>query len=130
MNLQLLYFVEAVVKLWASEFFDTNSSCITDLVKRTPDISDLGRNAKEMVSLRVLESLFVQRNPNANNVASVPGAEIELDPSKSCEDVLRCILLEVMNSFFYLSRVDYLIQLFERSKQGTHLQGKWSPLVF
>lgn len=101
MKLQLLYFVEAVVELWASEF-DFNSSCITDLVKRTPEISDdLGRNAREMVSLRVLESLFVRKNSDINNVASVPGDKIEFDPSMGCEDVLRCILLEVTSFVFY-----------------------------
>lgn len=104
--------------------FDFNSSCITDLVKRTPEISDdLGRNAREMVSLRVLESLFVRKNSDANSVTSVPGDKIELDPSRDCEDVLRCILLEVICSVIYLSTVDYLIQLFESSKQGAYLQG-------
>lgn len=92
--------------------FDLNSSCITDLVKKIPEISDdLGRNAREMVCLRVLESLFVRKNSDANSVASVPGDKIELDPSRDCEDVLRCIFLEVISSVFYLSTVDYLIQL-------------------
>lgn len=69
------------------------------MLKRTPEISDdLGRNAREMVSLRVLESLFVQKNSDANSVASVPGEKVELDPSRDCEDVLRCILLEVISS--------------------------------
>lgn len=123
MKLQLLYFVVAVFELWASEF-DFNSSCIIDLVKKTPAISDdLGRNAREMVSLRLLESLFVRENSDANSVASVPGDKVELDPSRDCEDVLRCILLEVISSVFYLYMVDYLIRLFESSMQGTYFKG-------
>ncbi|OIT20231.1 PREDICTED: uncharacterized protein LOC109220467 [Nicotiana attenuata] len=87
-----------VIEALAS-FNEIDTSLLINLVKKSPEISDdLGRNAREMVSLRVLESLFVQRIPNANNVASVPGANIELDPSNSCEDVLRRILLEASAS--------------------------------
>ncbi|KAM3339638.1 hypothetical protein P3S68_029507 [Capsicum galapagoense] len=78
---------------------EIDTTLLINLVKRTPEISDdLGRNAREMVSLRVLESLFVRKNSDINNVASVPGDKIEFDPSMGCEDVLRCILLEVSAS--------------------------------
>ncbi|XP_055808926.1 uncharacterized protein LOC129877450 isoform X2 [Solanum dulcamara] len=87
----------------------TKSQQQKDLVKRTPEISDdLGRNAREMVSLRVLESLFVQKNSYANSVTSVPGDKIELDPSRDCEDVLRCILLEVSASNLKTAMPDML----------------------
>lgn len=80
-------------------FFDYSGPCITDLVKRTPEISDeMGRNARELVSLRVLETLSVQEISNANNDASVPGDKIELDRSVHCEDVLRHLLLGVSTS--------------------------------
>ncbi|KAK4377936.1 hypothetical protein RND71_004232 [Anisodus tanguticus] len=75
---------------------EIDTSLLINLVKRTPELSDdLARNAREMVSLRILESLFVQKISGANNVASVPGDKIKLDPSRSCEDVLHRILLEV-----------------------------------
>ncbi|KAK4372604.1 hypothetical protein RND71_007988 [Anisodus tanguticus] len=73
--------------------FDFSGSCITDLVKRTPEVSDdMGRNARELVSLRVLETLYVQEISNANNDASVPRDKIKLDQSECCEDVLRHLL--------------------------------------
>ncbi|XP_049402291.1 uncharacterized protein LOC125866050 isoform X1 [Solanum stenotomum] len=89
--------------IWVIEALASSSeidaSLLINLVKRTPEISDdLGRNAREMVSLRILESLFVRKNSGANSVASVPGDKVELDPSRDCEDVLRCILLEMSAS--------------------------------
>ncbi|CAN4109248.1 unnamed protein product [Withania somnifera] len=93
-SLPWIWVIEALA---SSSEIDT--SLLINLVKRTPEISDdLGRNAREMVSLRVLESLFVRKNSDANSVASVPGDKIEFDPSMDCEDVLRCILLEVSAS--------------------------------
>lgn len=72
---------------------------MADLVKRTPEISDeMGRNARELVSLRVLETLSVQEISNANNDSSVPGYKIELDRSVYCKDVLRHLLMGVSTS--------------------------------
>ena len=76
--------------------FDYYGSCITDLVKQIPEISDeMGRNARELVSLRVLETLSVQEISHANNDASVPGDKFELKQSVHCEDVLHHLLFEV-----------------------------------
>ncbi|KAH0685726.1 hypothetical protein KY290_017254 [Solanum tuberosum] len=58
----------------------------------------MGRNARELVSLRVLETLSVEEISNANNDASVPGDKIELDRSVHCEDVLRHLLLGLSTS--------------------------------
>lgn len=55
----------------------------------------MGRNARELVSLRVLETLSVQEISNANNDSSVPGYKIELDRSVYCKDVLRHLLMGV-----------------------------------
>ncbi|XP_055802418.1 uncharacterized protein LOC129871512 isoform X2 [Solanum dulcamara] len=86
--------------IWVIETLATSNeidtSLLIDLVKRTPEISDeMGRNARELVSLKVLETLSVQEISNANNDASVPGDKIELDRSVRCEDVLRHLLLGV-----------------------------------
>ncbi|CAN4118580.1 unnamed protein product [Withania somnifera] len=103
-SLPWIWVIEALA---SSSEIDT--SLLINLVKGTPEISDdLGRNAREMVSLRVLESLFVKKNSDANNVASVPGDKIELDPSMGCEDVLRCILLEVSASDLKAAALDML----------------------
>ncbi|KAG5624684.1 hypothetical protein H5410_009902 [Solanum commersonii] len=103
-SLPWIWVIEALA---SSSEIDT--SLLINLLKRTPEISDdLGRNAREMVSLRVLESLFVRKNSDANSVASVPGEKVELDPSRDCEDVLRCILLEVSASNLKTATPDML----------------------
>lgn len=69
----------------------------SDLVKRTPEISDdMGKNAREMVSFRILESLFVKALGTTNDVASLPDSKIGFESSDRCEDVLRRILDEVI----------------------------------
>lgn len=60
------------------------------MVKQTPEVSyDMGRNARELVSLRFLETLSVQEMSNANDVASILSDKIEFDRSVYSEDVLR-----------------------------------------
>lgn len=67
------------------------------MVKRTPEISDdMGKNAREMVSFRILESLFVKALGTTNDVASLPDSKIGFESSDRCEDVLRRILDEVI----------------------------------
>ncbi|KAJ8566014.1 hypothetical protein K7X08_008590 [Anisodus acutangulus] len=86
-----LPWISVIETLATSNEIDT--SLLIDLVKRTPEVSDdMGRNARELVSLRVLETLSVQEISNANNDASVPGDKIKLDQSECCEDVLRHLL--------------------------------------
>ncbi|KAL6509544.1 hypothetical protein OROGR_022854 [Orobanche gracilis] len=72
---------------------------LLDLLEKTPEVyHDLGRNAREFVSLRILESLFVQ-GARANLVTSTSGQKIRLEPfDDSCEDVLRRILTEISPS--------------------------------
>ncbi|KAI3463897.1 hypothetical protein Pfo_020560 [Paulownia fortunei] len=73
-------------------------SLLLDLLEKTPEISDdLGRNARELVSLRILESFFGQ-GARANPASSASSQKIRLDPSDSCEDVLRRILTETSPS--------------------------------
>ncbi|KAL6554727.1 hypothetical protein OROHE_007466 [Orobanche hederae] len=74
-------------------------SLLLDLLEETPEVyHDLGRNARELVSLRILESLFVQ-GARANLVSSTSGQKIRLEPFDcSCEDVLRRILTEISPS--------------------------------
>ncbi|KAK4436990.1 hypothetical protein Salat_0032900 [Sesamum alatum] len=69
-------------------------SLLLDLLEKYPQISnDLGRNARELVSLRILESFLVQGAPS-NSVSSASSPKIGFDPSESCEKVLQEILLE------------------------------------
>ncbi|XP_012853994.1 PREDICTED: uncharacterized protein LOC105973509 [Erythranthe guttata] len=66
-------------------------SLLLGLFKMAPNINDnFGRNAREMLSLRVLESFSDLANP----VSSPSSQKIGLDPSDCCEDVLRRILSE------------------------------------
>ncbi|KAH7844464.1 hypothetical protein Vadar_028284 [Vaccinium darrowii] len=86
-----------VIEALAS-FKQVDASILIDLVKRTPEISDdLGKNAREMVSLRILESFFARQSASKNG-GCAPDSKIELDPSKRCEDVVRHILDETSAS--------------------------------
>ncbi|XP_011087312.1 uncharacterized protein LOC105168847 isoform X1 [Sesamum indicum] len=72
-----------------------DTSLLLDLLEKTPEISDeFGNNARESVSLRILESFIVQGGP-ANPVSSASSKKIRLNPSDRCEDVLRLILTEM-----------------------------------
>ncbi|XP_073123992.1 uncharacterized protein [Henckelia pumila] len=84
--------------LWAIEVLARSNradvSLLLDLVKKTPEIlEDIGKNAREWVSLRVLESLYDQ-GVRANSVTLSPAKRIGFDPSEQCEDVLKRILPE------------------------------------
>ncbi|KAL0318744.1 UNVERIFIED_CONTAM: hypothetical protein Sangu_2030600 [Sesamum angustifolium] len=69
-------------------------SLLLDLVEKSPLISDdHGKNARELVSLRILESFLVRGAPS-NSVSSASSPKIGFDPSESCEEVLQEILLE------------------------------------
>lgn len=66
--------------------------CIADLVMRTYEISDnIGKSAKGLVSLRILEKLFVKKIWNSDDTTS------EAHPKIRCEDVLKQILEEALN---------------------------------
>lgn len=73
---------------------------VVALLEKTPEISkDIGRNARELVSLKILENLFIQ-GAHANPVS--PFHEIiSLDPSDRCEDVLRRIMSKVFHTFIF-----------------------------
>ncbi|KAF7144792.1 hypothetical protein RHSIM_Rhsim04G0100400 [Rhododendron simsii] len=86
-----------VIEALAS-FKQVDVSILLDLVKRTPEISDdLGENAREMVSLRILESFFARQSGSKNGGSAID-SKIELDPSKQCENVLRDIVHETSAS--------------------------------
>ncbi|CAA0836041.1 RING/FYVE/PHD zinc finger superfamily protein [Striga hermonthica] len=88
-----LPWIWVIETLACSDQVDT--TLLLDLLERTPEVSDdHGKNAREMVSLRILESLFIQ-GARVNTVSSTSIQKIKLDPSKdSCEDVLQRILTE------------------------------------
>ncbi|MFS7934259.1 putative transcription factor MYB-HB-like family [Helianthus anomalus] len=86
----------AVVWNWVIEALASSEqadiSTLIGLVKMAPAISgDAGKDTREIVSLRILESLF-----DNGNEATVDGKapKISFDPSERCEDVLKKILHE------------------------------------
>ncbi|XP_075108582.1 uncharacterized protein LOC107792307 isoform X4 [Nicotiana tabacum] len=90
-NLPWIWVIETLA---SSNEIDT--SFLIDLVKQTPEVSDdMGRNVRELVSLRFLETFSVQEMSNASDVASVPSDKIEFDRSVRSEDVLRRLFLGV-----------------------------------
>ncbi|KZV23282.1 hypothetical protein F511_02183 [Dorcoceras hygrometricum] len=88
--------------LWVIEVLACSNradvSLLLDLVKKTPEIlEDTGNNARELVSLRILES-FYDQGVRANSVSFTPTKKIGFDPSERCEDVLKRILQETSMS--------------------------------
>ncbi|KAL0421962.1 UNVERIFIED_CONTAM: hypothetical protein Slati_3219100 [Sesamum latifolium] len=86
-------------RIWVIETLahsnQVDTSLLLDLLEKTPEISDdFGNNARESVSLRILESFAVQGGP-ANLVSSASSQKIRLNPSDRCEDVVRLILTEM-----------------------------------
>ncbi|EYU46844.1 hypothetical protein MIMGU_mgv1a012220mg [Erythranthe guttata] len=71
---------------------------VLDLLDNTPAMpDDLGKNVRELLSLRLLES-FSAQGALASPVSSPASQKIRLDPSDCCEDVLRQILAEDLNN--------------------------------
>lgn len=99
-----------------------DESILYELVKKTPEISsDLGKNAREFVSLRIIERLFVIGAQNANPVTSSSSPKIGFDPSESCEAILERISREtsVQNLIEYgLDTLKWDIQPFIAHKRS------------
>lgn len=99
------YSTESLPGIWAIEALacskQPNTSVLIDLIRRTPDLTaDIGKNARELVCFKLLETFSVEGNQNNNEDASALCQKIEFDPSDSCEDVLGHILQEVSASNF------------------------------
>ncbi|PSS36331.1 Zinc finger, PHD-type, conserved site protein [Actinidia chinensis var. chinensis] len=99
--------------IWVIEalagFKQVDASILIDLVKRTPEISDdLGKNAREKVSLRFLESFIAQRIGSTKGLSPAPDSKIEFDPSENCEDVVRNILHEITASNLRMDKAETL----------------------
>lgn len=106
------YSTESLPRIWAIEALACSKQpCIPeliDLIRSTPDLSaDIGKNARELICLKILETLSVERNQNNNEDPSALHQKIEFDPSDSCEDVLGHMLQEV----FYFHYARYLHQI-------------------
>ncbi|PWA62684.1 hypothetical protein CTI12_AA361580 [Artemisia annua] len=68
-----------------------DASTLIGLVNTAPAISgDAGKDARELVSLRILENLFAHGNDT--DADSAQNAKISFDASERCEDVLNRIL--------------------------------------
>lgn len=83
--------------LWVIEalasFKQVDASILKELVKSTPEITgDMGKNAREMVYFRVLDTLASQQVRIKGSVSSAPVCENKIDPSESCENVVLRIL--------------------------------------
>ncbi|XP_024966874.1 uncharacterized protein LOC112506823 isoform X2 [Cynara cardunculus var. scolymus] len=78
-----------------ANFEQVDTSTLIGLVKIAPAISgDLGKDAREVVSMRILESLFVHGNEAIVDGDSAQSTKISFDPSERCEHVLQQILNE------------------------------------
>lgn len=74
-----------------------HTSHVSGLVKIAPAISgDAGKDAREVVYLRILEKLFDHGNEAIVDADSSQNAKISFDASERCEDVLKKILHKVI----------------------------------
>ncbi|XP_051116872.1 uncharacterized protein LOC127241735 isoform X2 [Andrographis paniculata] len=88
-----LPWIWAVETLAHADHIDTY--LLIDLLEKTPEIGDdIGRNAREAVSLKILENFLVQRAPAIPESSSHSIEKIMLEPSENCEDVLKRMLAE------------------------------------
>ncbi|KAL8232692.1 hypothetical protein R6Q57_002470 [Mikania cordata] len=100
-----------------ARFKQVDCSTLAGLVEKAPAISvDMGKDAKEMVSLRILESLFLQGN---EDVVHSDSAKNSFDPSERCVDVLQNILKETSESITKLERRKWNIRPFMLQKRAS-----------
>ncbi|KAK1366216.1 hypothetical protein POM88_041777 [Heracleum sosnowskyi] len=80
--------IAAIEALASSE---TDTSLLTDLVKKIPGEfrEDEGKNARELVCWRILESLSLLQKGNSSTTLSKPDSSARFSLSDCCEDVLR-----------------------------------------
>ncbi|KAD4584688.1 hypothetical protein E3N88_22289 [Mikania micrantha] len=100
-----------------ARFKQVDCSTLAGLVEKAPAISvDMGKDAKEMVSLRILESLFLQGN---EDMVHSDSAKNSFDPSEHCVDVLQNILKETSESITKLERRKWNIRPFMLQKRAS-----------
>lgn len=78
---------------------------VVDLVKKIPGEfrENEGKNARELVCLRILESLSLLEKGKSSGVLPEPDSSARISPSDHCEDVLRKVQLKVyVCDFVYL----------------------------
>ncbi|RXH81131.1 hypothetical protein DVH24_005045 [Malus domestica] len=87
----------AIACPWAIEalasFKQVDASLLHDLIAMAPTLpEDTGNNAKEMVALKCLESLFSPCNVMSSDVPSSQHSKIGFNLSETCENVLKRIV--------------------------------------
>ncbi|CAH9105582.1 unnamed protein product [Cuscuta epithymum] len=86
-----------------------DASLLIDLVKRIPETSDdFERSAKKMLSLRILQNLFIKRNGNLDGTSLAAGSKMRLGLSERCEDRLCKLLQEISASSLKMSETEIL----------------------
>ncbi|KAI3801363.1 hypothetical protein L1987_29467 [Smallanthus sonchifolius] len=111
----------AVVWNWVIEALATSEqadiSTLIGLVKLAPAISgDAGKNTREIVSLRILESLFDHGDEAAVDAKT---HKISFDSSERCEDVLKKILHETPEQMDKLEKEKWDVGSFLKHKRSS-----------
>lgn len=93
--------VPDIIWNWVVEALATSeqadASTLIGLVRMTPAIAgELGKDTKEVVSLRILESLFPQGDEAVVDADAGQNGKISFNSSERCQDVLKQILHEVI----------------------------------
>ncbi|KAL8533025.1 hypothetical protein ACS0TY_009328 [Phlomoides rotata] len=103
------YCASSLPQIWVVESLACSDqidvSLLLGLLDKTPEIfTDIGKNARELVSLKILEELFIH-GARANPVSPFPET-ISLDPSDCCEDVLRRIMGKISPQHLKSARLE------------------------
>ncbi|KAK1437096.1 hypothetical protein QVD17_02881 [Tagetes erecta] len=103
-----------------AKFKQVNSSTLAGLVEKAPANSVcLGKDSKEIISLRMLESLFLHGNEVTVDTDSAQNAKISFDPSEDCEDVMHKILEETSEPMTELETLKWNIHPFISLKRAS-----------
>ncbi|KAI3750241.1 hypothetical protein L2E82_20874 [Cichorium intybus] len=103
-----------------ANFKQVDPSTLVGVAKKAPAIpDDLGKDSREMVYLRILESLFIHGDEATIDTHSSQNYKISFDPSEQCEDVLKKILEETSEPMTELERQKWNVIPFVMHKRAS-----------
>ncbi|KAI3782539.1 hypothetical protein L2E82_12589 [Cichorium intybus] len=116
--------VPDIIWNWVVEALATSeqadASTLIGLVRMTPAIAgELGKDAKEVVSLRILESLFPQGDEAVVDADAGQNGKISFKSSERCQDVLKQILHETPEHSAKLEKEKWDVRPFLTHKRSS-----------
>lgn len=90
-RLPWIWVIEALARMK-----EVDISVLTDLVVKTPEVADdVGKDVRDILSLRILEDFQEQQHENLNASVTCPTANVEIGGSTDHEDIFRLLLQKI-----------------------------------